>query len=151
MELKIKPKNQVNNIIENITILYYISSIMVIFFEINNFKVILETHDFYNNNNKICLFLINIILFGLFFKTGYNIINLNYNNYKNNIFYYSILSVYQFVKPIILFYIYYDLNTIQIKTLNYSITFNLFSIILNIASIKLIIEYKKTFATIESN
>jgi hypothetical protein len=146
MELKIKPKNQDNNIIENIAILYYISAIMVTFFEINNFKVILETHDFYNN---IELFFLNIILFLSFLKAGHNNINLDYNKY--NIFYYSFFSAFQFVKQIIIFYIYnYVLQYNNLK-LTVSILFNMYSIILNIVSIKLIIIYKKKFATIESN
>ena len=146
MELKIKPKNQDNNIIENIAILYYISAIMVTFFEINYFKVILETHDFYNN---IELFFLNIILFLSFLKAGHNNINFDYNKY--NIFYYSFFSAFQFVKQIIIFYIYnYVLQYNNLK-LNVSILFNMYSIILNIVSIKLIIIYKKKFATIESN
>jgi hypothetical protein len=147
MELKIKPKKQDNNTIENIAILYYISAIMVIFFEINNFKVILEIHDFYN---YIELFFLNIILFLSFLKAGHNNINLDYNKY--NIKYYSILSAFQFVKPIIIFYIYYNyvLQYNNLK-LNVSLLFNMYSIILNIASIKLIVRYKKILATIESN
>jgi hypothetical protein len=140
MELKIKSKKQDNNIIENIAILYYISAIMVTFFEINNFKVILEINYFDNN---IELVFLNIILFLSFLKTGHDNINLDYNKY--NILCYSFLSAFQFVKPIVIFYIYYN-N----KTLNYSFMFNLFSIILNIVSIKLIVRYKKIFATIES-
>ena len=122
MELYIKP-NENTNIIENITILYFISTIIVMFFEIT-------TYDYF----------INIILYFCFVKTGYNIIKLDYNNYNYNILFYSILSIYQFIKPIIILY-----N----KALDYSIMFNLYSIILNIASIKLIIKYKKIFATVK--
>ncbi len=147
MELKIKNKN---TIIENIQILYSISTIMVIFFQINNYKIILDINNFYNNIDffiseielqEFILFFINIILLFLFVKTGLNIIN-----NKNSIFYYSILSVYQLINPILIFYIYYNNNK-----LNVSAMFNIFSVILNIISIRLIIRYKKIFETIEIN
>ena len=156
MELKIKPKKQETNIIENIAILYSISVIMIIFFHINNYKIILDItiFDYFYNNfnidsfydeielNYYILSFIDIILLLLFFKTGFNIINFDY---KNSILYYSILSTFQFVKPIIIFYIYYNSILNNNLKLNVSILFNIFSVILNIISIKLIIGYKNIF------
>ncbi len=128
---------------------------MVLFFYINNYKIILDINNFYENLNINFVFgdieleyyilsLIDFLLFLSFIKTGINIINFDFNNYTNNILYYSILSLYQFIKPIIIFYIYYNYYNTK---LNISIMFNIFSVILNIISIKLIIRYKKIFIT----
>lgn len=166
MELKITKKTHDNNktyttIIENLTILYCISAVMIFFFETNNYKIILDMNNFYDksnlysffddkNHDELFLFIFNIILVFLFFKVGYNIINITEinRNYKNNIFYYTILSLVQFVKPVLILYIYYNNYN---QKLNVSIMFNIIGIILNIISIKLIIRYKNLFLTLENN
>jgi hypothetical protein len=126
-----------NTIIENIIILYNISAILIVFFHINNYKIILDINSdcFFDKIKSFdCLLsFIDTLLLLSFFKTGFNIINFDY---KNSIFYYSILSVFQFIKPIII-YTYYN----NFK-LNVSLLFNIYSVILNIFSIKLIIRYK---------
>ncbi len=150
MELNIK---KTYSIIENITILYSISAIMIIFFDLNNFKIILDDTNFLFNidnfKHKNLLFLLlsfNITILLSFLIAGFYIINLYHNKYY--IFYYSLQSIGQLIKPIYIFYMYYyHFN----KKLNISILFNLYCLLLNIISIRLIIRYKKIFDTIEMN
>lgn len=144
MELNIKTKN---NIITNISILYSISAIMIIFFDINNFKIILDNSNIVLNIDnfqyKIFLLLfLNILIVCSYLLSGFYIINLDIHNSKKYVFYYSLQSIVQFIKPIYIFYSLYNNNN---KQLNISILFNLYSLLLNMISIKMIIRYKKIF------
>ena len=120
MELKINKKH--DYIIENITILYTISVIMIVFFQINNYKIILDINNFYINIDYFfnyiqfkdyILSLIDTLLLLLFVKSGINIIN-----NKKSIFCYSMLTIYQLIKPVFIFYIYYN---------NYKLTISIIS------------------------
>jgi len=146
MELKIKKNPSIN---ENITILYSISAIMVLFFQINNYKIILEINNFYDKINIDSFFdeiekeyyilsFVDLLLLFFFFNTGINILS---SGNVGIIIPYYILSIYQFIKPLFIFYIYYNSALHYNKKLNISIIFNIFSVILNIISIKLIIRY----------
>ncbi len=128
--------NKPNNIIENITILYSLSAILMIFLDINNYKLAIDKDNVDYNLVLVFKTFLNLGILFIFLIEGYNIINLKF--YKKHLFYYLLLSIIQFIKSIYLFNIYY-----YYQQLNISILFSIFSLIINIISIIIIIRYKK--------
>ncbi len=149
MELNIKrPSTQIQHpIIENLTILYSLSILMMIFFDIYTFKVLLNVDELTNNsiyiyedtyylNFIIKLFLINIIILFFYIKTSFNLITYNYKQYISK---YLICLCLQISKIIFIFYI---SNNIYYLKLSVCLMYHIASIILNSFSIKMINKYR---------